>query len=276
MQLVAYRDNQAWILAHCALKGTDYRCIECDGIVRKRGGMHRRDHFYHLAPTDRCRLSGKSMAHLQVQWAILQAIPEGEALLEKRFAEIDRIADVYWEREGVVFEVQCSPISQEELLARNRAYQSLGCQVVWILHDQRFNRKRVAAAEGALYSETHYFTDIDADGQGIIYDQLALLKKGIRIKNFSKYAVDVGSPCRDAARLMRGHYLEERLKRGKLYFAGDTRERFARGEIEAQQLIAFFADEVQAGIVTRLENILQKATQLYLKIFHWMLEKVCD
>lgn len=280
MQLVAYRENHTWILAQQAIKGADYRCVECGGVVRKRGGVHRRDHFYHIAPTERCYLSGKSMAHLQVQWAIQQALPAGEAELEKRFEKIDRIADIYWESEKIVFEVQCSPISREEVLARNRDYQSMGCEVVWILHDQRYNKRRMTAAEEALSKAPHYFTNIDAGGEGEIYDQISLVRKGMRVSNFSKFFVALGSPSRGGARLERENRISKKLKKGEVYFSGDTRDRFLSGEIDEQKLIDFFEEEsagaLEEGILFYLQRFLQSGAGLYRSFFQRVLEKICS
>ena len=46
-----------------------------------------------------------------------------------------------------MFEIQCSPITAREIEERNSDYQSLGYQVIWILHDSLYNKGRLTAAE---------------------------------------------------------------------------------------------------------------------------------
>ena len=121
-----------------------------------------------------------------------------------------RIADLFWEREGIVFEVQCSPISAKEVRERNRDYSALGYQVVWILHDRRFGGKKPSSAELFLRSYPHYFTSLDREGRGAVYDRLEASCKEERL------VVDFSKPMRAAER---GH---ARLKRFPLYFSGDA------------------------------------------------------
>lgn len=178
MHLLARHPKGNSIPAWEAEKGTDYFCLECGDPVRLRSGMHRQSHFYHTKPRLNCRQSGKSITHLQIQLALSYLLPK--SALEVPFPSIRRIADVVWEEKNLIFEVQCSPIQAEEVIARNRDYASLGFQVVWILHDQCFNQRRLTAAEKALASHAHYFTDFTANGEGIFYDQLSHDHRGIR------------------------------------------------------------------------------------------------
>lgn len=275
MQLVAYSESGTLVTATKAVKGSDYRCMECNGIVRRRGGIHRRDHFYHTSPTSECHLNGKSMRHLQVQWVIQESLPEGEAVLEKQFPEINRIADVCWEEKRIIFEVQCSPISREELLARNRDYGELGYSVVWILHDQRFNKRRVTAAEMALQKTNYYFTDIDLEGKGGIYDQLSKISKGIRTKRYMRFSVDLSSPQKIEGI---GDSLKW-FKKQKKYFLGDTLDNFLKGRVSKNEIHDFLdSDEERErmswGIhhLSRFQDLLVRG---YQRFFHLILEKSC-
>ncbi|MEM1283501.1 MAG: competence protein CoiA family protein, partial [Chlamydiota bacterium] len=236
MQLVAYSEDGALIFADQAIKGVNYHCIECKGVVHRRGGFHRRDHFYHLAGTSHCQQSAKSMRHLQVQCAIQQALPLGEAIMEKKIPEIQRIADVFWERESIVFEVQCSYMSKEELLGRNQDYSSQGYEVVWIFHDQKYNRLRLSAVEAAQMGSTFYYTNIDSNGDGMIYDQLFNIDKGLRVKRSARLEVDLSEPKRNGG--------EGKFDKRKLYFAGDCYDRFLKGEIGENEY-QFYVEEVK-------------------------------
>lgn len=223
MQLYALDKNLIPIFAEKAGRQVNYTCAECHSTVRLRGGVHRQKHFYHLEPKRKCRLNGKGMIHLQSQLYLLNVLTEDEAQLEVRFTEINRIADVVWKSEKIVFEIQYSSISAEEVLKRNRDYASLGWQVVWILHDHRYNAHRLTAAEVALRSHPYYFTNMNAEGIGIIYDQFDLFHKGKRVSKLGKLPIDIRKKqAVTADHLERGLCLvKQRVQSWPLYFQGD-------------------------------------------------------
>ena len=104
MQLYALDKNSIVISAKNASKHDRYRCLECQSNLRLRGGIHRQNHFYHLDSKRICRQSGKSMEHLQVQLFLQSQLSlTDDCLLEKRFEEINRIADVFWVSKKIVF-----------------------------------------------------------------------------------------------------------------------------------------------------------------------------
>lgn len=191
MQLYALDQNLNVIHAKNAKKHFDYQCLECKSFVRLRGGIHRQNHFYHIFQTSSCKQSGKSMEHLQVQLFLQKELDCQDLHLEKRFNEIGRIADVVSFSKKLVFEVQCSPISLEEVKSRNLDYQKLGLSVIWILHEKNFNQSKVSAVEDFLQSTHHYFTNMDANGLGVIYDQFDLFDKGKRIFSSKPFIIDV-------------------------------------------------------------------------------------
>ena len=191
MPLYAFNFDGQLICARQALRQTDYQCFECQQIVRLRGGPQRQRHFYHLEPTSFCRQHQKGPVHLQLQSYFLQQLPKGDCQLEYSFPSIRRIADVAWLSQKIVFEIQFSPITSEELLARNQDYQKMGWKVVWILHDQRYNQVRLSAAEIALRSSPHFFSNMDHQGVGMIYDQFDICEKGIRQKRLSPLPIQV-------------------------------------------------------------------------------------
>jgi competence protein CoiA len=103
------------------------------------------------------------------------ALIEGGAL-EVPFTTIQRIADVAWPSRKWVFEVQCSPISLEEVQARCADYARLGYAVLWILHERCFNQRKVGAAEQLLRAQGCYFTNMSAQGRGVFYDQFEVVE----------------------------------------------------------------------------------------------------
>ncbi len=227
MQLFAYDLNEQRIFAKEAVKQCDYRCIECGKIIRLRGGLHRQPHFFHVQPNSACRLNGKGVIHLTIQNHFLSLLPQGEAILEHPFKAINRIADVAWINKKLIFEIQYSPITAVEIKARNIDYASLGYQVIWIMHDSRYNQDKLSAAEDFLHknNQPHYFTNIDEIGQGIIYDQPALLSKGLRIAKLPASPINPSIPCSIQGLAKQTeeipHVLRKRERGWKIFFQGD-------------------------------------------------------
>jgi len=58
-----------------------------------------------------------------------------------------------------------------EAKARTRDYTSLGLTLIWILHDHTFSKP--SPTEQYLRTQTTYYTNMDKDGDGLIYDRLA-------------------------------------------------------------------------------------------------------
>lgn len=224
MQLYALNQDAEVICATRAVKHQDYFCPECGDFVRVRGGIQRRNHFFHFHPAQKCRQSQKSLVHLQVQQKLSAILPLDESDLEHRFPSIQRVADVVWKPQKLIFEVQCSAIYAEEILARNRDYASLGYQVVWILHDKRYNKSRMTAAEQVLEHLPHYFTNIDSKGRGCIYDQFALFVHGIRKHRQKPLAINPSLPMAITEQKIQGQLpkkLHSRMKTWPVFFSGD-------------------------------------------------------
>lgn len=174
MQLYAL-ENDFPIAASKAEKGKDYLCPECRTQVRARGGPSRQTHFYHPTLPKSCRQHQKSEEHLQLQLKLVTAIGTG-AQIEARFDTIQRIADVAWHTKKIVFEIQRSAISLEEVKERNLDYKKVGYEVIWILHDAQFNKRTLPAAENFLRTTPCYYTNIDKSGFGIVYDQFEVIE----------------------------------------------------------------------------------------------------
>lgn len=251
MQLFALDENEIPISAIRAVKQRDYTCVECRGTVRLRSGIHRRKHFFHVNAAPSCRLNGKSLVHLQTQCVLQSRLPKEECQLEVPFPSIKRIADVVWESKKIVFEIQCSPITREEVLLRNKDYLGAGYQVVWIFHDRRFNRKRMTGAELALRENSpFYFTDIDQEGKGIIYDQLDSVKKGFRSWTGDPFPIRISAPF-SISRSLVGQNKE---------VPGVIKKRLANW------LVAFEGDLVHALCAERSAGFLRKAWEVEQRI----------
>lgn len=244
MQLFALDNEGHLVFAEKANKHQDYFCLECQQIVRLRGGYHRHTHFYHLSATYHCRQNGKSMAHLQTQFFIQGLLPDGECGLECRFDAINRIADVVWWPKKIIFEIQCSPISAAEVVQRNRDYQSEGYQVVWILHEKKFNKFRLTAAEDLLQDFPHYFTNIDLYGIGKIYDQYSLILDGMRKRSLPELEVDVRQPKEIVKGEPKHSSLILRRYQWPIHFEGDFLDQLLKKDEDFSQHLAKLEEQV--------------------------------
>lgn len=193
MSTYAKNAKGALVFAKDAERSVNYSCLECGANVRLKMGEERRAHFYHLNPSIHCRESGKSLEHLMTQFAILEAFRKKnrEVILEKRFSEINRIADVACMEEKIIFEIQCSPMTAQEALERMRDYNLLGFQVVWIIHLKTFLKNKATAFEKILHDTPHYFTDINEEGEGDIFDLFSPIRKGYRQKASCRFPIDI-------------------------------------------------------------------------------------
>lgn len=248
MQLYAYDPLGHLIFSYHAKRQQNYCCLECGSIVRLREGHIRKPHFYHLTKTS-CRQSEKSLTHLQLQIYLKQNLPENEASLEHRFPDIRRIADVAWHPQKIIFEIQCSPMTKEEMEARVESYKSVGYQVVWVLHDRQFNKWRLSAMESGLLEIPHYYTNMDEKGKGLIYEQWRHIDKGIRLHTLPPLSVDLTKPYRknklgfegDIGSLPESHPYLQKIKAKEKEIARNKRKMaFAR-------CLAFFKDGFQSA-----------------------------
>ena len=144
--------------------------------------------------------------------------------MEQRFPSINRIADVVWFSQKIVFEIQCSPISALEVIQRNQDYQKEGWRVVWILHDQRYNQTYLSPAEIALQNHPHYFSNMNESGAGMIYDQFDIVDKGVRQSRLGGLKVDLTQPMlinRELQNKPALNLARRRLMEWTIYFGGD-------------------------------------------------------
>jgi competence protein CoiA len=192
MALYAVNDDDL-IHAADAEPGKIYWCTDCFGPVKKRGGRRRFDHFYHLKTSPSCRLYSKTEDHLMAQLQLQKKFPEGTLQLEKPFIKINRVADVCWEKEKIVFEIQCSQLSEKEAEMRIQDYRSIGYETVWLLDDKRYNKRVIRPAEDYLRKRSTYYLSIR---RGVSYDQFEVFSEGRRVKRGKEMPVDLQKICR--------------------------------------------------------------------------------
>lgn len=193
MALYAYEDDLL-VYAADAAETLKYRCSQCQGLVKVRKGRFRVPHFYHLSKSPSCRLYSKSQDHMLAQLAIQKLLPPGETTLEKPFLQIARVADLIWERPKIAFEIQCSMISPLEIKQRMIDYAKVGYQVVWILDDRIFNRRKSSQAEQQIRLLPSYFATLRKQTFPIFYDQFEIINKNERVKKGRKLKVQLQRP----------------------------------------------------------------------------------
>lgn len=210
-----------------------YWCLECRSPLKLRHGKHKVPHFYHIKTSPSCRLYSKSERHLFIQLAIQKHLPPNEIVLEKPFTEIRRVADVVWEKKKIIFEIQCSPISETEAKERVFEYQSLGYEVVWILDDRLFNKKRVSKAENYIRKHSGYYVRQGTSFQ--IFDQLEIFQNFRRLKKGEKRLIDLSKPhlisLTDQTRSL-PKLLIERTKNAKYYFENDWIDKISSEDLK--------------------------------------------
>lgn len=234
MQLYA-RENNKTICADEAQKRKDYHCLHCGNIVRLRAGRFRQKHFYHFGgKKKRCLVSKRSLEHLHLQGVIVKHLPPGEGALEVPFPTIGRVADVVWEKQKLVFEVQCSMIPLLEVRARERDYANEGYVVIWILSDRVFNKWWVTPTERYIRTRGGYYAEKRGDG---IYDQYDWICKGRRRFRIFHVSVFLGCPHLNFSlgfSLPPG--LATRQLGCKYYFQGDLVDRCLSSQAFVQKL----------------------------------------
>lgn len=238
MQLFALDENKNRIFVENATKGLDYFCLECGSTLRLRGGMHMQLHFYHLEPPDSCRQHGKGSAHIRIQNYIQQKLGS-ECEQEVRFSEISRIADLAFFKEKIIFEVQCSPIAANEVQSRIKDYKSVGWEVIWLLNDYLFNKKRATYAEAFLEKHPHYFVHVKEDDL-YFYDQASAIHRGKRthffVDNCSlKWEIDLSLLKKNTfkeADVKLPYSVQKRIATWPLFCTSDVIDRAKNGDLQ--------------------------------------------
>lgn len=285
MQLHAIDLKGQVISAGRAVRQTNYACLECGEILRLRAGPYRQPHFYHIEPNPICRQHQKGAIHLQLQTYFFNQLPRGDCLLELSFPSIGRIADVAWLSRKIVFEIQYSAISAGEVLARNEDYRKIDWSVVWILHDERYNQIRTSAAETALRQSPHYFSNMDSQGRGIIYDQFDISGQGLRYGRLPPLPIDIKGAISLPSGEIQSYPLEllnQRAKNWGLSFQGDLMSHH-RELGSSAYLNQAIEHEKKFYLHSRSGNFAEFLLKLWRRgivnpyriFFHYILEKIC-
>lgn len=256
MQLFALKNDDI-ISVKVAEKGEIFSCLECGEPLRVRKGFFKTAHFYHVKENIWCRQSGKGKDHLFVQTYLLALLGK-KGVMERRFNSIRRIADIVWESKKIIFEIQCSPICEEEVEAREQDYRSLGYAIVWLLKEGVFNRRKVSGGEMAMRSYPSIFFKLEKNKKIFFYDQFEMFTSSKRSFSGEKCAVNplvpmLMPPLQRIKIKKLPNFIFNRLKAHPLYFSGDLIDLMLK---DPKGLIAFKLQLLEDNVVTDKSNML--------------------
>ena len=279
MQVYAFDKNQNRVFVEAAEQASDYSCLECGQTVRKRGGLHKQLHFYHLHPETSCRLNGKSPEHIAIQRYLKNLL--GDACEEEvAFPHIGRIADIVWFSKNLIFEVQCSPITANEVRERMEDYKKAGFQVLWILHEAEFYKKRVSASTLWLQNHPHYFAESDFLSKPEIYDFCPVILRQKRLGSFLKRNIDLSQiqkRRRAQTALTLPTCMHKRVEFWNYFVSGDLLEAIENKELhifdEANQFEAFILGNKTEENKSTIQQILGATFRLFKGVYYYLIEQ---
>ncbi len=265
-------DNDDLIHAPDAEAGKIYSCADCFCAVKKRSGTRRFPHFYHLKSPPSCRLYSKTEEHMLAQIQLRQLFPKGELQLEKSFPQIDRIADACWEKEKIVFEVQCSQLTEQEAKRRIQDYRSLGYETIWLLDDRRYNRPVARPAEIFLRKHAAYYISIRKGLASFYYDQFEIFQEKRRIQKGRPMAVSLQKVYRIQQKILSKEYFPKQIidLNTSCYMKADRLYRAFHAQPLA--MLQWRALEIQANALPKKLAWLGRMFQKYIALpyFHFL------
>lgn len=230
-------DDDDLIYAGEAEPGKIYWCADCFGPVKRRRGKNWLPHFYHLTSAPQCRLYSKTEDHFLAQIQLQKIFPEGVVQLERPFIQINRVSDACWESEKIVFEVQCSPMTEKEAEGRIRDYQTIGYDVVWLLDDQRYNKRVLRPAEEYLRRQNTYYISIRQGWSSECYDQFEVFSEGRRAKKGKRMKIDLQKIARTPKKPFNPDLFPKQITQlnAPVYFHGSRMQRALQGHLLTMQ-----------------------------------------
>lgn len=201
---------------------------------------------------------GKSTEHFLIQQQICQLLPSQQIHLEWSFPAIKRRADVFWAKENIVFEIQCSPLTFEDIQQRSADYKRLALQVVWLFDKRLFGAPRPSELMRNLGKYPHYFFD-----ERGFFDRLVLFgcRKAFFLEHDLKISLEKPQPM--YSKKTRSLTLASRTQRS-LYFAGDFFDLYQNNPERLHQLLH---KEKQLLSKSRLLPLAQGLCHYLLSIF---------
>jgi len=261
MQLYALKEKIV-VSADDAEPGKNYNCPYSRNPLRLRAGRFKIRHFYHYKTRRKCLRARKNSSHLATQLLLLRLLPKNEAEIEVRFPEVGRIADVVWEPKKIIFEIQCSRITLIEAKKREADYAQMGYDVIWILSDSLFNKRRPTPAEIYIRCSGGYFS---SSNRILLYDQFEVFDKGRRLFKTHRCMIKPRFPklCQNNLPPNAPRYLRERYSYSKYYFKGDLTDRSMKSDKVIKSLNAI--DKQMRKNPITLWNIIKQIVRIAIK-----------
>jgi len=148
-------------------KGLPLRMSCCGAAGHLRISKKGTQHFYHAVDTG-CNYEQESREHLEIKYQIYRTCKSENWETYVEFPASDRtwISDVYAIKDGrkIVFEIQISTISPNDLEERDKKYQNEGIESYWLL-DNFLERSR----DFASWYHSHLNEEDDRLGETIPY-----------------------------------------------------------------------------------------------------------
>ncbi len=234
MALYAVDDDDLIYAGH-AEPGKIYWCLDCFGPVKRRRGKNWFPHFYHLKSAPQCRLYSKTDDHLLAQIQLQKLFPVGVIEMERPFLKINRVADLCWESQKIIFEIQCSPVTEKEAEMRFSDYGSIGYDVIWLLDDKRYNKRVIRPAEDFLRRHCTYYMSVRQGLTSKYYDQFEIFAEGQRVRRGKQMPIDLRNVRRCSKRnFCPDHFPKQVIDlAGKIYCRGDRLDRALKNQILA-------------------------------------------
>lgn len=267
MHLYALDHQDTLIFSKDAQKNKDYFCIECQKIVRLKKGLRRHPHFFHLSKNSHCTLFQKSQKHVHIQMRLQKMLGE-ECELEKRFLDILRIADVFWKKNNVIFEVQCSLISEIEVQKRIQDYESIGCHVIWLLDEKKFNLSRMPK----ILKNSHRYFFQYYNKRILFYDQWEVWQRDRKRKKGKKLPIDLATIYKKSnypsqwKKILPKQVLF-RLDNQPFFFKGDLVHRSIRGSLLHFSYLKKLEKESKSFVLYKCIKFYEKLIDAALKYF---------
>ncbi len=271
MALYAVDEDDLIYAGHANPRQT-YWCMECFEPVKRRRGKTGLYHFYHLRAPASCRLYSKTEDHLFAQLSLQKAFAPGQLLLERPFRDINRVADVLWEAEKIVFEIQCSPITEKEAASRISDYASQGYQVVWLLDDKRYNKKIARPAEELLRQRSAYYLKVRKNTDCQYYDQFEIFDSKKRIKKAKPSYIDLQHIRRRPSSLPSNTPAQVSAISSTIYFLKDRTDRALRYP-ETRAYWTALEKTLPAKKRLPIPRWLKKIAQIYLDWIRYLILK---
>ncbi|NDE63055.1 MAG: hypothetical protein EB053_01730 [Chlamydiae bacterium] len=95
---------------------------------------------------------------------------DSEIELEKPFSKIGRVADLVFEKEKLVVEIQTSLIRVTEMLQRQEDYKKVGYSVLWLVHRDLFLKENRPLVTRFFYKKRAYAFSFGPQNQFHFYN----------------------------------------------------------------------------------------------------------